>query len=317
MKLITALHTTHWQRYSNIVHKYFSLPPGEAAESVTPTASNQDRAYRLGLMTLRLVAAFACLSSTVGCSNGATKEIGHKDESADSSESESLATDADVQALAGRLERITQEVAQSPEGRVYGVNTAANFEADQVSPLGIRKVVMHVNVYECDDGCVNGPADTPAEDEDLLLLLPFRSSIEELDLQRTHITDAGLESVADLINLESLDLAGTGIHGSGLAHLSTLTKLKHLNLSRTNVEPEYLQALGALPSLHSVLIPNQAITDEVLAVLGRLPKLQRLALAIPRLPIGVLAAWHNSNLLRCSTWRGRRSRTTASRTLPI
>ena len=107
--------------------------------------------------------------------------------------------------------------------------------------------------------------------DDLLLLRPFAGTLKTLDLQRTEITDAGLQTIAELTSLESLNLAGTAIRGSGLVHLSTLNKLQHLDLRETKVGPEHLQALGALTSLRTIQVPKAAITDEVLSALGRLP----------------------------------------------
>lgn len=89
------------------------------------------------------------------------------------------------------------------------------------SPPRIRPPLIP-GIHSCNDGCVNGPANTPAKDDDLLLLRPFPGTLKTLDLQHTEITDAGLQTVAELTAPESLNLAGTAIRGSGLVHLSTL-----------------------------------------------------------------------------------------------
>lgn len=234
---------------------------------------------RIRVLTLSLGAVLVCALNSLSCSRTDPWETPPTGQLPGSPEAETLATSADLRALTDRLKILTEEVERSPKRRAYGVNRAANYQADQGSPRRVRTVVMSVNVFECDDGCVDGPAKTPASDDDLSLLRPFSETLRTLDLQRTEITDAGLQTVAELTALESLNLAGTAIGGSGLVHLAPLNKLAHLDLSETQVEPRQLQALAALSSLRTVLLPAPAITDEVLAVLGRLPKLQGLALA--------------------------------------
>jgi Leucine-rich repeat (LRR) protein len=211
------------------------------------TSSNRPLAK--GICRLTPWLGVICFLNTCGCFSPVAPESPQTRHSPDGPKAARLANSTQVEALADRLKAITEEVEQSTERRVYGVHVAANYQADQKSPLRVCKVAMSVNVYWCDDGCVDGPADTPAKDDDLLLLRPFAETLRTLDLQCTEITDLGLQTVAEL------------------------------NLNETKVEPDQLQALGALSSLRTVLIPAPAITDEVLAVLGRLPHLQSLVLA--------------------------------------
>ena len=162
---------------------------------------------------------------------------------------------------------------------MHGVNRAASFHADHELPQRIREVVMSVNVFWCNDGCIDGPARTPLIDKDLLLLLPFVDSLSVLDVQQTEITDIGLGTIAKLTALQSLNLSGTKITGGGLARLAALDKLRHLNLRECHLTPEDLSMLSGLPSLRTIELPSSAITDEVLAVLGQLRHLQSLMLA--------------------------------------
>ena len=240
-------------------------------------SSNRPPTKRISLLMLGL--GMTCLLNTCGCFRPVAQQSPQTGNSSGGSETEPLATSPEVKALADRLKMITEEVERSPERRVYGVRIPANYQVDREFPLRVREVVMSVNVETCNDGCVNGPANTPAKDGDLLLLRPFAGTLKTLDLQHTEITDAALQTVAELTALESLNLAGTAIRGSGLIHLSTLNKLQHLDLSETKVGPEHLQALGALISLRTIQVPKAAITDEVLTALGRLPHLQSLDLA--------------------------------------
>lgn len=188
-------------------------------------------------------------------------------------------TSPELEALESRLDAVTEEVSKSPERRAHGLNIPARFEAEADSPLHLKHVWMSVNVDWCNDGCVNGPAETPINDDDLKLLLPFARTLLMLDLQRTEITDTGVQTLSALTSLETLKLAGTRINGSGLIYLATMNRLKHLDLSETQLEPDHLQALTTLPSLQTVLLPHAAITDDVLASVGKLRQLQSLNLA--------------------------------------
>jgi hypothetical protein len=141
-----------------------------------------------------------------------------------------------VERLADRLRALTLEVNDSPQRRGFGVLRDAFYQAD--SDEHVHRVVFSVNVSWCSDDCVDGPADTPAKDEDLTLLLPFANSLTHLDLQKTEITDQGLKILSELTNLKSLNLANTQINGSGLAHLKALKHLEDLNLSATSIEAE-------------------------------------------------------------------------------
>jgi Leucine-rich repeat (LRR) protein len=220
----------------------------------------------------------ACLPPTCGCSRPLEPESSQR-ASRESSDRQTRKVSAEVEALSDRLQAITEEVAASAERRVYGVHLAANYQTEQAFPQRVRAVCMNVNVYWCDDGCIDGPAQTPVKNEDLLLLKPFADSLTTLDVQHTEITDVGLETIGDLLRLESLNLAGTAIDGRGLAHLASLDKLQHLDLRDTAIQPEHLQTLDALTSLRTIHLPEAVITDDVLAGIGRLAHLRSLILA--------------------------------------
>jgi hypothetical protein len=230
------------------------------------------------LSALTLSLGVASLPLTCGCSRPLGPESSQP-ASREPSDDQPLKVSAELEALAERLQAITAEVALSAERRVHGVHRAASYQADRQFPQRVRAVVMNVNVSWCNDGCIDGPAETPVKNEDLSLLKPFAESLETLDVQHTEITDAGLETIAHLTRLESLNLAGTAIDGRGLAHLGRLDKLRHLDLRDTAIQPEHLRTLSVLKSLRTIELPAAAITDEVLAVLGRLPHLRSLVLA--------------------------------------
>jgi hypothetical protein len=56
-----------------------------------------------------------------------------------------------------------------------------------------------------------------------------------LDLDRTAITDAGLEHLQSLKKMRRLQFAETGITDAGLVHLQALPQLRELNARGTKV----------------------------------------------------------------------------------
>ena len=64
-----------------------------------------------------------------------------------------------------------------------------------------------------------------------------------LHLERTKITDKGLEQIKGLENLEYLNLYGTEIGDAGLDYLTNLKKLKSLYLWQTKVTDEGVKKL--------------------------------------------------------------------------
>lgn len=74
------------------------------------------------------------------------------------------------------------------------------------------------------------------------------------------IGDAGLEHLAQLLNLESLDLEGTDVTGEGIARLKGLPNLTYLSVRGTNVSEAAIAELKlALPRLAVVkLFPPKA-----------------------------------------------------------
>jgi hypothetical protein len=69
--------------------------------------------------------------------------------------------------------------------------------------------------------------------------------LEELDLSRTKITDAGLETLShmDLPHLKNLDLEATNITNAGLEHLEKFKTLQYLAISKTKATKEGVKRL--------------------------------------------------------------------------
>ncbi len=63
-------------------------------------------------------------------------------------------------------------------------------------------------------------------------------NLKDLDLSGTHVTDSGLSHLKNLSNLEEISLRGTAVTDAGLRHLEGLTRLRRLDLSDTGVSDE-------------------------------------------------------------------------------
>ena len=98
-------------------------------------------------------------------------------------------------------------------------------------------------------------------DAKLAILLPLKDQIAQLDLARTAITDAGLQTVAQLPRLASLDLRQTQIGDAGLAHLARATQLRTLNLYGTQVTDAGLKHLHSLKGLRNVYLWQTQATE--------------------------------------------------------
>lgn len=112
-----------------------------------------------------------------------------------------------------------------------------------------------------------------------LSLLPTLNRMTFLRLQKTPITDAGLEHLNGPPGLTELDLRTTAIGDNGLKHLKGLTALKTLGLNGTQVTDAGLVHLAALPELTNLgLGANPKLTDAGLARLAKCSKLTQLIL---------------------------------------
>ena len=154
-----------------------------------------------------------------------------------------------------------------------------------------------------------GPAPTQA---DLDYLKTVSSELADADLvdlaERKdlrldeEVDDAGLEHLAQLVNLESLDIGRTGkIRGPGLAHLAGLPRLteldlsdglpdaaaarlaplkglKKLSLDRTGLGDAGIAALKGMTKLKELSLDQTKVTDAGMAALKGMVELERLSL---------------------------------------
>jgi beta-lactamase regulating signal transducer with metallopeptidase domain/Leucine-rich repeat (LRR) protein len=86
-------------------------------------------------------------------------------------------------------------------------------------------------------------ADAPIDDGSCQLVAKLFPRLRELDLRRTKITDAGVESIASLTDLDYLILDHTAITDAALAPLESLKSLRWLSVSGTDFAPTAIAEL--------------------------------------------------------------------------
>lgn len=99
-----------------------------------------------------------------------------------------------------------------------------------------------------------------ATDKSLASLAGIEKHVIHLDLSRTAVTDAGLDTIEDAANLLRLNLSQTSIGDAALSHLAGLTGLRSLNLYSTEVGDAGLSGLEQLPDLEAVYLWNSKVT---------------------------------------------------------
>ncbi len=94
--------------------------------------------------------------------------------------------------------------------------------------------------------------------------------IVEVDLGRTSVTDASLDTLAKFSHLRALHLEDTAISGAGLQKLAPLSQLSYLNLSGTKVTEAAIAPLSAMKQLRHLYLFNTPARPEVSAPAARL-----------------------------------------------
>lgn len=134
---------------------------------------------------------------------------------------------------------------EEKSARLDAVHEAAEKYHFAVMPLSAEDDRLRVNV-------VNAAKDFG--DEQLKLLEPVAERIVWLDLARSQITDAGMQTVKQMRDLERLHLENTAISDAGIAELAALPKLQYLNLYGTRVGNGVFKTFSEIPSLKKVYV---------------------------------------------------------------
>jgi hypothetical protein len=148
-------------------------------------------------------------------------------------------------------------------------------------PRGLEWLQERVRVYDerrelFDDVILVRLNSTSVTDVSLAHLTDL-SSLEDLGLRGTRVTDAGLADLKGL-KLRALWLDDTQVTDAGLAHLSGLTTLEFLSLKKTPVTDAGLAQLSGLTGLEVLDLDNTQVTDAGLAHLRGLTSLRELRL---------------------------------------
>ncbi|CAI5458033.1 unnamed protein product [Closterium sp. Yama58-4] len=96
------------------------------------------------------------------------------------------------------------------------------------------------------------------------------SSLTNLDITNTKVTDAGLLQLVDVVSLKLLILDCKGVTNAGMEHVGKLTNLETLSLEGTAVTDAGLKPLTALTKLSALWLPNgeKLCNDDVRKRLG-------------------------------------------------
>jgi uncharacterized membrane protein/mono/diheme cytochrome c family protein len=139
------------------------------------------------------------------------------------------------------------------------------------SPVASGSDLIRVNLTPMGKSCT---------DDSVAALAGLESSLHDLSLSGTAVTDAGLKRLAPFATLDRLDLSRSSITDAGVRELVGLPRLRSLNLHTSKISDAVADTLAAMPALSSVVLWRTAMTPDVAS---------RLAAAKPdlRLEFGV------------------------------
>ena len=124
--------------------------------------------------------------------------------------------------------------------------------------------------------------DNTAADDEVLRVLPSEK-LHYLLLNRTRVSDRGVETLARCRNVVGLYLSGTRVGDAGVSHLGGLEKLENLDLTSTNVGNSGMRALGTDLGLVKLSLGDTRVSDEGVKQLERLVQLTQLDLSGTRI----------------------------------
>jgi hypothetical protein len=111
-------------------------------------------------------------------------------------------------------------------------------------------------------------------DAEVALLAPLADQILWLDLARSQVTDAALETIGKMPYLERLHLENTKVTDAGLAKLANASALEYLNLYGTKVTDKGIAALAANKNLRKLFVWQTGVTKNgAKALEGKVPGL--------------------------------------------
>jgi len=119
-------------------------------------------------------------------------------------------------------------------------------------------------------------ATTGSVDDDGVGGLPKLTSLRQLRLEGTKVSDKGCQAIGQVASLEELTLTGGYISDVGMEFLKDLTQLKKLKLAGTQLSLHGWEIIGALPQLQEIWIDHSSINDESMEALCNATTLETL-----------------------------------------
>ena len=113
--------------------------------------------------------------------------------------------------------------------------------------------------------------------DDHLKIVAQISTLGDLQLTDTGITDGGVRHLTSLSGLDSLVLAGTKITSACLADIGQLKELMNLQLNNTAISGGFEPLVG-LDQLTLLVVGELTISEEDAKILAQIPNLQRIDL---------------------------------------
>ena len=119
---------------------------------------------------------------------------------------------------------------------------------------------------------------SPFQGDDKLAKLSELTALEELSLDKSIFTDAGLKHLEKMTSLRWLSLSETPITDEGLKTLAKLPKLEFLRLDQDRITDKGLENLKGMQSLRDLSLWRTGVTDAGLVHLATLPNVNRISL---------------------------------------
>ncbi len=98
-------------------------------------------------------------------------------------------------------------------------------------------------------------------DAAILRMAPVATHVVELNLAKTKVTDASMNTIARWPRLTRLNLSRTAVTDQGLKALRQLKTLQMLNLFGTAITDQSIEAIGSIPDLKEVTLWQTQITS--------------------------------------------------------
>ena len=112
-------------------------------------------------------------------------------------------------------------------------------------------------------------------DKELALLEPIAQQVAWVDLARSQVTDAGLDTLAKMTGLERLHLENTKVTDAGIAKLGALASLDYLNLYGTKTTDAGIAKLEGAKGLKKLYVWQTGVTQNgAKALEGKIPGLK-------------------------------------------